>query len=568
MAYLYVIQGSDQGVRKDIAGINFKIGRDSANDLKLRDTEVSRFHAEIRVTEAGLEIHDNQSSNGTFVNGSRCETVILTSGDRIQLGSTHFIVTDTPVGTRVHSDASVLLDGSANNASRILTSARPRTSIEDTEAGGSYLSEYEHVKRHLQVMYETTKAVSQTIDIEQLLEKLLNLIFEWVEADRGCIILLDPNTGEMLPKVSRYREAAPDSDEIVISKRILEYVVQHNEGVLTTDATDDHRWEAAGSILGNQIKEAICVPLSGRYSVVGVIYIDTSRSDDAQITGVYDQHFSEEHLKLMVAIAHQAALAIEDTMYYSSMLQAERLAAIGQTVTAISHHIKNILQGVKGGSYLVDEGLKKGEVDTLKKGWEIVQRNQRKISDLAWDMLSFSKERRPEALAANLNHVVEDVSDLLEFRAGNEGTALVVDGLTGNAEFVFDADAIHRALLNITVNALDAVMDNPNGEVRIAIEHDAGHGTLQIEVADNGPGIPESERDRIFQPFVSDKGSRGTGLGLAVSRKILREHDGDIVIASNTSSGTKFNLMWPAVSPVELAEKLRESSVVDQNKLI
>ena len=108
----------------------------------------------------------------------------------------------------------------------------------------------------------------------------------------------------------------------------------------------------------------------------------------------------------MVAIAHQAALAIEDTMYYSSMLQAERLAAIGQTVTAISHHIKNILQGVKGGSYLVDEGLKKGEVDTLKKGWEIVQRNQRKISDLAWDMLSFSKERRPETLAANLNQLV------------------------------------------------------------------------------------------------------------------------------------------------------------------
>ena len=67
MAYLYVIQGSDQGVRKDIAGINFKIGRDSANDLKLRDTEVSRFHAEIRVTEAGLEIHDNQSSNGCLL---------------------------------------------------------------------------------------------------------------------------------------------------------------------------------------------------------------------------------------------------------------------------------------------------------------------------------------------------------------------------------------------------------------------------------------------------------------------------------------------------------------------
>ncbi len=568
MAHLYVIQGSDQGVRKDITGVNFRIGRDSANDLKLRDTEVSRFHAEIRITEAGLEIHDLGSSNGTFVNGSRCKTVILASGDRIQLGSTHFIVNDTPTSRRIHTGASVLLDGSDNNVSRIIKSARPRSAVGDTATGAGYESEYEGVKRHLQVMYETTKAVSHTLDIDQLLGKLVDLIFEWIEADRGCVILLDPNTGEMVPKVSRDREVAGNSEEIIISKRILEYVVQHNEGVLTTDATDDHRWEAAGSILGNQIKEAICVPLSGRYSVVGVIYIDTSRPDDAQILGVYDQHFTDEHLKLMVAIAHQAALAIEDTRYYSSMVQAERLVAIGQTVTAISHHIKNIIQGVNGGSYLVDEGLKNGDVNTLKKGWEIVQRNQQRISDLALDMLSFSKERRPVALAANLNHLVEDVIDLLEFRALNEGTTLVFESLPGHEEFAFDSDAIHRALLNVVANALDAVMDNANGQVRISIEHDVSHGTIGIEVEDNGPGIPESEHDRIFQPFVSEKGSRGTGLGLAVSRKILREHDGDIEIASNTSSGTKFSLIWPALSPVDLAEKLRESSVADQNKLI
>ena len=78
----------------------------------------------------------------------------------------------------------------------------------------------------------------------------------------------------------------------------------------------------------------------------------------------------------MVAIGHQAALAIEDTRFYSSMVQAERLAAMGQTITAISHHIKNIIQGVNGGSYLVDEGQKSRDWKTLEKGWQIVQRNQ------------------------------------------------------------------------------------------------------------------------------------------------------------------------------------------------
>lgn len=568
MAYLYVIQGPDQGVRKDIKGSVFRIGRDTANDLKLRDTEVSRYHAEIRVTDLGLEVHDLQSSNGTFVNGVACENKKLHSGDRLQLGRTHFVVSDGPTKSRQDAKADVLLDATENTVSRIIQSATPQIAGRYITNSGEDAQEHEDVERHLQVMYQTTQAVSQTIDIDQLLEKLTDLIFEWVEADRGCIILLDATTGEMKPQVSRYREGVTDSHGMIISKRILEYVIEHNEGVLTTDATEDQRWEAAGSILGNQIKEAICVPLTGRYGVVGVIYIDTSHADEAPIVGVYNPLFTDQHLKLMVAIAHQAALAIEDTMYYSSMVQAERLAAIGQTVTAISHHIKNIIQGVKGGSYLVDEGLKKGELDVLEKGWEIVQRNQGRISELVLDMLTFSKERRPESVASNLNHVIEDVADMLKLRADNEGTTLVCDSLPGGTEYVFDPEGIHRALLNITANALDAVIDNENGEVRISIEHDVGAQMLQVDVTDNGPGIADQDHDKIFQPFVSAKGNQGTGLGLAVSRKILREHEGDIVVISDGSSGTTFRLEWPAFSQADLAEKLRGSSVAEQNRII
>src|SRR5690606_3163086 len=106
--------------------------------------------------------------------------------------------------------------------------------------------------------------------------------------------------------------------------------------------------------------------------------------------------FREEHLKLMIAIGHQAALAVEDTMYYSAMVQAERLAAIGQTVATLSHHIKNILQGIRGGSYLLEMGLNEHNDDLLRKGWNIVEKNQNKISTLVMDMLSFSKEREPD----------------------------------------------------------------------------------------------------------------------------------------------------------------------------
>ena len=98
--------------------------------------------------------------------------------------------------------------------------------------------------------------------------------------------------------------------------------------------------------------------MQGRYHVVGAIYIDTSVKPEKLLQQGDSNQFTQEHLKLMIAIAHQAALAVEDTSYYKAMVQAERLAAVGQTIATLSHHIKNILQGVRGGSYLIEVGLK------------------------------------------------------------------------------------------------------------------------------------------------------------------------------------------------------------------
>ncbi len=126
----------------------------------------------------------------------------------------------------------------------------------------------------------------------------------------------------------------------------------------------------------------------------------------------------------MIAIAHQAALAVEDTSYYSAMVQAERLAAIGQTIAGLSHHIKNILQGIRGGSYLIEEGLNDEQPDVVRRGWAIVERNQEKVSRLVLDMLTFSKEREPDRLVSQLNQVVTEVTELMTSHAKERNVAL------------------------------------------------------------------------------------------------------------------------------------------------
>jgi transcriptional regulator with GAF, ATPase, and Fis domain len=279
-------------------------------------------------------------------------------------------------------------------------------------------------KSHWEIMYRTSLAVSRTLDIDQLLHQILELIFQWVQCDRGCIMLNDPETGDLTPSCRRNRGKNVSSNRMSISKTILDYVVKHEEGVLTSDATDDERWNPSASISAGGIREAICVPLKGRYGSVGIIYIDTSVSIGNYATKP-QRVFTEEHLKMLVAIGHQAALAIEDTNYYQSMVQTERLAAMGQTIATLSHHIKNIVQGLRGGGYLIDQGIQAGDLNVIQNGWRICERNQERIETFVMDMLTMSKDRKPNRTIVDLRSVLSDVVDLIAIRAKDKSIQLM-----------------------------------------------------------------------------------------------------------------------------------------------
>src|SRR5262249_21245496 len=246
------------------------------------------------------------------------------------------------------------------------------------------------------------------------------------------------------------------------------YVLREKKGVLVTDATRDDRFSAGQSIVRFGIREAICVPMKGRHETLGVLYLDTqSTSKEVVARGTPTGKFTEDHLALAVAIAHQAALAIDETHYHQAMLHAERLAAVGQTIAALSHHIKNILQGLRSGSELLKMGITDDDKEMLQKGWRIVEKNQGKIYDLVLDMLNYSKERVPNVEPANLNQIVNDVVELLKGRAEELGLQFQLQLDTQMPLVPADPEAIHRAVLNIVGNALDAVSDRQEPQVGI-----------------------------------------------------------------------------------------------------
>jgi signal transduction histidine kinase len=550
VASLFVIQGADQGKRFEFDSGPVGLGRENSNIFRLHDTEVSRRHAEVRHERDGYRLVDLGSANGTYVNSRRVESALLTSGDRVAIGQTVMLFQDG--GNRSRPDLTARVDLLAKSSEhdrsailRSIPSGEGSRVLQAPDAVGGWLRDR---LLNLSVMYRATLAISNILEIDALSPQILELVFESIGADRGAILLREED-GRLVPKAVRWREGAHPDERLSISQTIVDHVLEQGEGVITTDAPTDKRFGLSKSIVDYQIREAICVPIQGRHTTMGVLYADIQASAaafeerDGKI--VQKGRFSQDQLTLMIAIGHLAGLAIENTIFYNAKIQAERLAAVGQTIATLSHHIKNILQGIRGGSYLIDLGLKDKDDAVVRQGWTIVDKNQTKIYNMVMDMLSFSKEREPALEPADLNEVVADVVELMQSRATELGVELNWTPGHGLPEVAIDSEAIHRTVLNIITNAIDASEGGEAAKVVVKTEWDAERPAAKIVIIDNGVGIDEKDIPTIFQLFASTKGGRGTGLGLPVSQKIVREHGGTISVTSSLGQGATFLIDLP-----------------------
>lgn len=232
----------------------------------------------------------------------------------------------------------------------------------------------------------------------------------------------------------------------------------------------------------------------------------------------------------------------------SELVRAERLAAMGQTVAGVAHGVKNILHGFKGGSYLVELGIGKGHEEKLRRGWDMIQRNIGRTSDLVMDLLSYSKEREPQYEPCNPNAIIEDVCEIMQNLAKENNIALDTELDASIESVIMDPHTIHQCLSNLISNAIDACLfdEDTSKAWRVAVQSSYGKDQyFRIRIVDNGIGMSKAVQNKIFASFFSTKGHRGTGLGLMVTRKSVEEHGGTIEVESEEGQGTTFTLCLP-----------------------
>jgi PAS domain S-box-containing protein len=255
---------------------------------------------------------------------------------------------------------------------------------------------------------------------------------------------------------------------------------------------------------------------------------------------------SQEHKKMGLVAFFQDLREIK--RLEKELLGAERLAAVGQTVAGMAHCVKNILHGLKGGSYMVNIGIQKENTEKLQTGWNMVQRNITRTHDLVQDLLSYSKERQPEMAPCRPNETAEEVMELMQAVAEENNVTLETDLSPQIDEVLLDERSLHRSLLNLVGNAIDACRDDPalgkDHRVKITTRL-SDEKTIRFDVTDNGSGMSEEVRGKLFSSFFSTKGPRGTGLGLLVTSKLIEEHNGTIDVASQLDRGTTFSIRLP-----------------------
>ena len=295
-------------------GDNF-LGRLPDCDIQIDSNLVSRKHARVFPKDGRFYIEDLGSGNGSFVNGQRITApTLLQSNDRIKFG---------PILFRYEGDGSEASSNSSSSGSDSSATAgvtfhpdESSSTITDRIAGSAYDMLDVQPAAKLKAVLDITKSLAGTIDIDKILPKVLDTLFSiFPHADRGCVLLLDDRTQQMIPRAMKHRRADAD-DSVKLSRTILKAVMESKETILSADASSDSKFSASESISSLSIRSMICAPMIGlNGDVLGVINIDTQnplaqfRNDDAQ---------------LLAAVAVPAALAYEGARLLQSYIEKQK----------------------------------------------------------------------------------------------------------------------------------------------------------------------------------------------------------------------------------------------------
>ncbi|MBW1799186.1 MAG: FHA domain-containing protein [Deltaproteobacteria bacterium] len=328
MPQFHVLTGNGKEFTRNIDEKTLNIGRSRDSHIVLPDHTVSRRHAQLFRAPEGLLLKDLGSHNGTYVNGSRITEKLLRPNDQVKIGASMLTFIDGSV--RPAPEPKAVIEeppdqkeeevlkaaplGDADSESELLASIKsigtgerkdPEPSATPPAGDGSQISLLDLEKRNkvLYVLYQISRKLNTVPDFDELLNSIMDSIFQVIDADHGFVAMLGRKPDELIPKVIKYRTAPDQSaNELRVSRNIINRVVNEKASVLSSNAMEDDRFGGAKSIFMQNIRSVMSVPLWRKDEVIGIIQLDNFRLSNK---------FTKGDLDLLTAISNQMAMVIE-----------------------------------------------------------------------------------------------------------------------------------------------------------------------------------------------------------------------------------------------------------------
>ena len=562
MPKLIIKTGERKGKAYPLTDRVIFIGRDPSNTITLPDRQVSRKHASISPQGTEFFIEDLGSANGTLVNNHLVHRQVLRPGDEITLGGTVLefaLLVDTEEICEDFKDPVPMMQQGSNHEpidrSTVELAIPPQgvDSLVDLPEKAE-LSTLQKAYLRLAVMYRLINDLVTVTDFRDLLDRTAERVLEIIKADRALIMLVDDQSGVLLPQATRQRKGLKYGDEISFSKTISRRVFETGESILTSDAMKDDRFQSSDSIILHRIRSTLCVPVKTKDRILGIIHVDTL----GKVMG-----FSQEDLELLAAMGHQIGIAVENAKLVTDLkkanvelkdqqaklIEAEKLALLGKIAGGVAHEINNPIMSVLGFTGMACKRLKDG-VPAPEKANEcihylnVVQEEAQRCIQIVENISQFYRRKQSDMAATDVNTVIESALNIASFHMNHGHIDIVRDLRPDLPSIMANRGLLQQVLVNIILNARDAMEQGGTLTVATGLENPPW---VAIRISDTGCGIKPEDIQNVFVPLFTTKGEgKGTGLGLSISRDIIKSHKGTIEVESILGKGTAFTIRLPS----------------------
>jgi signal transduction histidine kinase len=407
---------------------------------------------------------------------------------------------------------------------------------------------------HLAILRAVAQAVNGSLDLDEVIHRSIHALTQVTAHELASLHLISPDGERLLLRGER--GLSDPLREVVLVLPVGHGLIGQVAATGTTrrledsPAADNLLPRLRPALLAEGVQGVVCVPMRARDRVLGTLSL-------GRRTG---RRFDDGEVLLLECTADQIGLALDNARLYSesrrqleelrhtqeTLIRAERLSAVGELAAGVAHEINNPLMIIQAQTYLL---LESSASDEGRTGLRTIENAIRRAAAIVRDLMAFAEPSPPHRTLCRLADHVRRVLSLRERQMRGDGIEVRTDFQEAPAVWA-DASQLHEVLFNLIRNGHQA-MTGANRRGILTVRVRGVRDGARVEVEDEGPGVPEHDRPRLFTPFFTTKGpGDGRGLGLSVSHAMVAEHGGRLWVEDRLEGGARFILEMPVGAPL------------------